>query len=313
MTDSARRGDARAAAGVPRGVSRPARGAPRRTSRPFAPCDPRRRPRSRRSSTGWRARAARTASPRSASSRARWSSGWRPSRRPGEAPRLDDGGRPAGGAVPPGAGALGTPARPAGTPAPGHGHPAAVAGAPNGSPPPSRPRATTCGWATGGRTRPTRPPGERPDLLVIGTAAGEGDPSAVASAWTGRAIRPRAVVLIETLRAVDRLRAIASGVDAVVAVERMLEDLPRYARTLAQVGRAAFHRAARRARRRARGRGGPRAWKRRTSAWCAARSPRRCRSCSIARCPTSCCWRPACPTATARPSPASSARIRASA
>ena len=80
------------------------------------------------------------------------------------------------------------------------------------------------------------PPGERPDLLIIGTAAGEGDPSAIASAWTGRAIRPRAVVLIETLRAVDRLRAIAAGVDAVIAVERMPEDLPRYARTLAQAG-----------------------------------------------------------------------------
>jgi diguanylate cyclase (GGDEF)-like protein len=80
------------------------------------------------------------------------------------------------------------------------------------------------------------PAGERPDLLVVGTAAGEGDPSGVASLWTGRAIRPRAVVLIETLRAVDRLRAIASGVDAVMAVERILEDLPRYARTLGQAG-----------------------------------------------------------------------------
>ncbi len=78
--------------------------------------------------------------------------------------------------------------------------------------------------------------GERPDLLVIGTAAGEGDPSAVASVWTAQPVRPRAVVLIETLRAVDRLRAIASGVDAVVAVERMSEDLPRYARALARVG-----------------------------------------------------------------------------
>jgi diguanylate cyclase (GGDEF)-like protein len=80
------------------------------------------------------------------------------------------------------------------------------------------------------------PPGERPDLLIVGTAAGEGDPSAVASRWTGSAIRPRAVVLIETLRAVDRLRAIAAGVDAVIAVERMQEDLPRYARTLAHAG-----------------------------------------------------------------------------
>jgi diguanylate cyclase (GGDEF)-like protein len=80
------------------------------------------------------------------------------------------------------------------------------------------------------------PAGERPDLLVIGTAAGEGDPSAVASSWTARASRPRAVVLVETLRAVDRLRAIASGVDAVVTADRMLDDLPRYARTLARAG-----------------------------------------------------------------------------
>jgi diguanylate cyclase (GGDEF)-like protein len=80
------------------------------------------------------------------------------------------------------------------------------------------------------------PASDRPDLLVIGAAAGEGDPSAIASAWTARAARPRAVVLIETLRAVDRLRAIAAGVDAVIAVDRMLEDLPRYARTLAQAG-----------------------------------------------------------------------------
>jgi diguanylate cyclase (GGDEF)-like protein len=80
------------------------------------------------------------------------------------------------------------------------------------------------------------PASELPDLLVIGTAAGEGDPSAIASAWTARATRPRAVVLIETLRAVDRLRAIAAGVDAVIAADRMLEDLPRYARTLAQAG-----------------------------------------------------------------------------
>jgi len=82
----------------------------------------------------------------------------------------------------------------------------------------------------------TLPAGERPDLLVVGAAAGEGDPSAVASVWTAHALRPRAVVLVETLRAVDRLRAIASGVDAVVAVERASEDVPRYARALARIG-----------------------------------------------------------------------------
>jgi diguanylate cyclase (GGDEF)-like protein len=82
-----------------------------------------------------------------------------------------------------------------------------------------------------------QPADGRPDLVVIGTAAGEGDPSAIASSWTGRQVaRPRAVVLIETLRAVDRLRAVAAGVDAVMPIERMVEHLPRYARTLARVG-----------------------------------------------------------------------------
>jgi len=83
----------------------------------------------------------------------------------------------------------------------------------------------------------TLAPEQRADLVVIGTAAGEGDPSAIASAWTSRReIRPRAVVLIETLRAVDRLRAVAAGVDAVFPIERMVEELPRYARTLARAG-----------------------------------------------------------------------------
>ena len=77
----------------------------------------------------------------------------------------------------------------------------------------------------------------RVDLLVIGTAAGEGDPSAVASSWTSRrSTRPRAVILIETLRAVDRLRAVAAGVDAVLPAERMAVELPRYASTLAASG-----------------------------------------------------------------------------
>lgn len=83
----------------------------------------------------------------------------------------------------------------------------------------------------------TVPATDRPDLVVIGTAAGEGDPSGIASAWTSRQEnRPRAIVLIETLRAVDRLRAVAAGVDAVFPIERMVEDLPRYARTLARAG-----------------------------------------------------------------------------
>jgi diguanylate cyclase (GGDEF)-like protein len=81
------------------------------------------------------------------------------------------------------------------------------------------------------------PPPYRPDLVVIGLGAGEGDPSAVASRWTGaRGGRPSAVVLIETLRSVDRLRAGAAGVDAVFQLDQMVQDLPRYALVMTRVG-----------------------------------------------------------------------------
>ncbi|MEO8088700.1 MAG: diguanylate cyclase [Gemmatimonadales bacterium] len=83
----------------------------------------------------------------------------------------------------------------------------------------------------------TTPHAELPHLVVIGGEAGEGDPSAIASAWTRNpARRPGAVVLIETLRAVDRLRAIAAGVDAVFPAEQVEQKLPRYARTFARIG-----------------------------------------------------------------------------
>jgi diguanylate cyclase (GGDEF)-like protein len=78
---------------------------------------------------------------------------------------------------------------------------------------------------------------ELPHLLVIGGEAGDGDPSAVASAWTNiSSRRPGAVVLVETLRGVDRLRAIAAGVDAVFPAEQVEQKLPRYARTFARIG-----------------------------------------------------------------------------
>jgi diguanylate cyclase (GGDEF)-like protein len=76
-----------------------------------------------------------------------------------------------------------------------------------------------------------------PHLLVIGGEAGDGDPSAVASAWTNDSSRrPGAVVLVESLRGVDRLRAIAAGVDAVFSAEQVEQKLPRYARTFARIG-----------------------------------------------------------------------------
>lgn len=76
-----------------------------------------------------------------------------------------------------------------------------------------------------------------PHLVVIGGEAGDGDLSAIASAWTNSPdCRPGAVVLVETLRPVDRLRAIAAGVDAVFPAEQVEQKLPRYARTFARIG-----------------------------------------------------------------------------
>jgi diguanylate cyclase (GGDEF)-like protein len=81
------------------------------------------------------------------------------------------------------------------------------------------------------------PEGELPHLIVIGGEAGDGDPSAVAAAWTRNLKRrPGAVVLIETLRAVDRLRAVAAGVDAVFPADQVEQKLPRYARMFARIG-----------------------------------------------------------------------------
>jgi diguanylate cyclase (GGDEF)-like protein len=78
---------------------------------------------------------------------------------------------------------------------------------------------------------------EFPHLVVIGGEAGDGDLSAIASAWTNTPDRrPGAVVLVETLRAVDRLRAIAAGVDAVFPADQVEQKLPRYARTFARIG-----------------------------------------------------------------------------
>jgi diguanylate cyclase (GGDEF)-like protein len=78
---------------------------------------------------------------------------------------------------------------------------------------------------------------ELPHFVVIGGEAGDGDLSAIASAWTNSPDRrPGAVVLVETLRPVDRLRAIAAGVDAVFPAEQVEQKLPRYARTFARIG-----------------------------------------------------------------------------
>jgi diguanylate cyclase (GGDEF)-like protein len=99
----------------------------------------------------------------------------------------------------------------------------------------------TAGYAVRFSTRQDDPGAtpveELPHLVVIGGEAGDGDLSAIASAWTNSPYRrPGAVVLVETLRPVDRLRAVAAGVDAVFPVEQVEQKLPRYARTFARIG-----------------------------------------------------------------------------
>jgi diguanylate cyclase (GGDEF)-like protein len=85
---------------------------------------------------------------------------------------------------------------------------------------------------------PSSIPSEQlPHLIIIGGEAGDGDLSAIASTWTNTPDRrPGAVVLVETLRPVDRLRAIAAGVDAVFPAEQVEQKLTRYARTFARIG-----------------------------------------------------------------------------
>ena len=127
---------------------------------------------------------------------------------------------------------------------------------------------------------------QRVDLLVIGTAAGRGRPFRRRLLVDQPPLHPAARGDADRdARAVDRLRAVAAGVDAVFPAERMVADLPRYARTLAQSRPAAFHRAPARRRCGSLPAGWSAYWSRRTSGWCAVHSARPRESCWTARCP----------------------------
>jgi len=77
---------------------------------------------------------------------------------------------------------------------------------------------------------------ERPDLVVIGSEAGD-DPLALARYWTAATPdRPRAVVLADPNDQFDRLRIAAAGVDAVFGPLTLPRGLAQYARALAQIG-----------------------------------------------------------------------------
>lgn len=78
---------------------------------------------------------------------------------------------------------------------------------------------------------------ERPDLVVLVEHPGGADPYGAASAWSGAGpVRPRSIVLVGSADAVDRVRALACGIDAIIPPERVAVDLPTYAKTLARIG-----------------------------------------------------------------------------
>lgn len=78
---------------------------------------------------------------------------------------------------------------------------------------------------------------ERPDLVVLIDETGRPDPFGTASAWSSAGpVRPRSIVLIGRTDGVDRVRALACGIDAIIPPERAAVDLAAYAKTLARIG-----------------------------------------------------------------------------
>jgi len=78
---------------------------------------------------------------------------------------------------------------------------------------------------------------ERPDLVVLIDEEGRPDPFGTASAWSSAGpVRPRSIVLIGRTDEIDRVRALACGIDAIIPPERVSVDLAAYAKTLARIG-----------------------------------------------------------------------------
>lgn len=81
------------------------------------------------------------------------------------------------------------------------------------------------------------PTSETPDLVVMVSGETKTDPYAMAAALSGRrALRPRSIVLVDRTGSSDRLRAVAAGIDTVFSADRVMSELPTYAKTLARIG-----------------------------------------------------------------------------
>jgi diguanylate cyclase (GGDEF)-like protein len=85
---------------------------------------------------------------------------------------------------------------------------------------------------------PQANPAVAPELVVVVHEGEEGaDPYAQAAAWTSRrGVRPRGVVLIECTGHYDRLRAAASGIDAIFPAAVAEAELQSFAKAIARVG-----------------------------------------------------------------------------
>ncbi len=78
---------------------------------------------------------------------------------------------------------------------------------------------------------------ERPDLVVVIEDPTGPDAFSAATAWAGAGpVRPRSIVLVSRSESLDRVRALASGIDTIIPVERVPVDLPTFAKTLARIG-----------------------------------------------------------------------------
>jgi len=78
---------------------------------------------------------------------------------------------------------------------------------------------------------------ERPDLVVVMEEPAGLDPFASATAWSGAGpVRPRSIVMVTRTSTVDRVRALAAGIDTLLPADRVTVDLPGHAKTLARIG-----------------------------------------------------------------------------
>ena len=78
---------------------------------------------------------------------------------------------------------------------------------------------------------------ERPDLVVVFDDPAGPDGFASATSWSSAGpVRPRSIVLVSGSEAIDRVRAVAAGIDTIIPAERVTVDLAAHGKTLSRIG-----------------------------------------------------------------------------